>query len=170
MAPGSPLLGPLTAADWPAAARIYEAGIAAGNATFEAAAPSWEEWSGKRAGYPAVLARDADGEVLGWAALTPVSPRAVYRGVGAVSIYVAPEHTRRGVGRALLEGLAESAESAGFWTLEAGIFPENEASVALHRHCGFRLVGVRERIGQMPDGSWRDVLLFERRSTTVGIA
>jgi L-amino acid N-acyltransferase YncA len=106
--------------------------------------------------------------MLGWAALTPVSPRAVYRGVGAVSVYVAPEHGRRGVGRALLQALARASEEAGFWMLEAGIFPENEASVALHEGCGFRLVGVRERIGQMPDGRWRDVLLYERRSTAVG--
>lgn len=162
------VLAPLTAEDWPAAARIYEAGIAAGNATFEPHAPNWETWTGTRADYPAVLARAADGELLGWAALTPVSPRAVYRGVGAISVYVAPEHTRRGVGRALLTALAESSERAGFWTLEAGIFPENEASVALHESCGFRLVGVRRRIGQMPDGRWRDVLLYERRSTLVG--
>jgi phosphinothricin acetyltransferase len=163
------LLEPLTAADWPAAASIYAAGIAGENATFEAEPPSWEQWSRKREGYPALLARDAeDNETLGWAALMPVSPREVYRGVGAVSIYVAPEHTGRGVGRVLLEGLLASSEQAGFWTLEAGIFPENEASVALHRRCGFRPVGVRERIGQMPDGRWRDVLLFERRSTVVG--
>jgi phosphinothricin acetyltransferase len=162
------VLAPLTAEDWPAAARVYEAGIAAGNATFEPEAPPWDEWTRRRADYPAVVARDSAGEVLGWAALTPVSPRAVYRGVGAVSIYVAPEHTRRGVGRALLEALAAASEQAGFWTLEAGIFPENAASVALHASCGFRLVGVRERIGQMPDGRWRDVLLYERRSTTVG--
>ena len=162
------LLAPLTAEGWPAAAEIYEAGIAGGNATFEPHAPTWEAWSAKRAGYPAVLARDEQGDALGWAALTPVSPREVYRGVGAVSIYVAPAHTRKGIGRALLQGLAETAESAGFWTMEAGIFPENEASVALHRSCGFRLVGLRERIGRMPDGRWRDVLLFERRSTTIG--
>jgi L-amino acid N-acyltransferase YncA len=162
------VLAPLRAEDWTAAARIYEAGIAAGNATFEPHAPAWAEWTSKRADYPAVVARDAAGAVLGWAALTPVSPRAVYRGVGAVSIYVAPEHARRGVGRALLGALAESSEQAGFWTLEAGIFPENAASVALHESCGFRLVGVRERIGQMPDGRWRDVLLYERRSATVG--
>lgn len=162
------VLASLTAEDWPAAARIYEAGIAAGNATFEPHAPPWQEWTRRRADYPAVVARDAGGEVLGWAALTPVSPRAVYRGVGAVSIYVAPAHTRRGVGRALLEALAASSEQAGFWTMEAGIFPENTASVALHEACGFRFVGVRERIGQMPDGRWRDVLLYERRSTTVG--
>jgi len=161
------LLTPLTAEDWPAAAHIYRAGIDGGNATFEPDAPTWEEWSGVRAGYPAILARGVGGEVLGWAALTPVSPRPVYRGVGAVSIYVAPEQTRRGVGRALLGALIEAAERAGFWTLEAGIFPENTASIALHERCGFRLVGVRERIGQMPDGRWRDVLLYERRSATV---
>jgi L-amino acid N-acyltransferase YncA len=162
------LLAPLTAADWSAAARIYEAGIAAGNATFEPYPPSWVDWSRKRAGYPAVLARGAGGEALGWAALTPVSPREVYRGVGAVSIYVDGDHTGRGVGRALLEGLVESSEIAGFWTLEAGIFPENRASIALHQSAGFRLVGVRERIGQMPDGRWRDVQLYERRSPVVG--
>ncbi|HXR28658.1 MAG TPA: GNAT family N-acetyltransferase [Solirubrobacteraceae bacterium] len=162
------VLAALTAEDWPAAARIFEAGIAAGNATFEPHAPGWEEWTEKRAGYPAVLARDVDGQVLGWAALTPVSPREVYRGVGAVSVYVAPEHTRRGVGRALLNALSEVSEREGCWTLEAGIFPENEASVALHERCGYRLVGVRERIGQMPDGRWRDVLLYERRSAAVG--
>jgi len=121
-----------------------------------------------RADYPAVVAHGPHGQVLGWAALTPVSPRAVYRGVGAVSVYVAPAQMRRGVGRALLAQLIETAERAGFWTLEAGIFPENEASVALHERCGFRLVGERERIGRMPDGRWRDVLLFERRSATVG--
>jgi phosphinothricin acetyltransferase len=115
-----------------------------------------------------VLARGADGETCGWAALSPVSPRPVYRGVGAVSIYVALAQLRRGVGRALLEGLIEVSERAGFWTLEAGIFPENRASVALHESCGFRLVGVRERVGQMPDGRWRDVALYERRSGDVG--
>ncbi len=117
---------------------------------------------------PAVVARGAKGEVLGWAALSPVSRRPVYSGVGAVSIYVAPGHARRGVGRKLLEALIESSERAGFWTVEAGIFPENAASIALHERCGFRLVGVRERLGQMPDGRWRDVLLYERRSPVVG--
>lgn len=106
--------------------------------------------------------------MLGWAALSPVSRRPVYRGVGAVSIYVAPEHARRGIGRKLLQALVESSEQAGFWTVEAGIFPENAASIALHERSGFRLVGVRERVGQMPDGRWRDVLLYERRSPLVG--
>lgn len=162
------VVAPLQADDWPAAAGIYEAGIRAGNATFEPHAPGWEEWLATRSDLPAVVARTPAGEVLGWAALTPVSPRAVYRGVGAVSIYVAPAHARRGVGRALLLELIAVSEDAGFWTIEAGIFPENEASVALHVACGFRLVGVRERVGQMPDGRWRDVLLYERRSGRVG--
>jgi len=106
--------------------------------------------------------------MLGWAALSRVSPRPVYRGVGAVSIYVDPAHAGRGVGRKLLEALIEASERAGFWTLEAGIFPENAASIALHEGCGFRLVGIRQRVGQMPDSRWRDVALYERRSRTVG--
>jgi L-amino acid N-acyltransferase YncA len=162
------VLAPLRAEDWPAAARIYDEGIAGGNATFEAAAPTWDEFSSARAGHPALVARGADGELLGWAALSPVSSRAVYRGVGAVSVYVAPAHAGRGVGRVLLEALIDASERAGFWTLEAGIFPENVASLALHERCGFTLVGVRQRVGQMRDGRWRDVLLYERRSATVG--
>ncbi len=110
------------------------------------------------------------GEVYGWAALSPVSARAVYRGVGSVSIYVDPARARRGIGRALLGALIEASEVAGLWTLEAGIFPENRASVALHRACGFELVGVRRRIGQMPDGRWRDVALYERRSAAAAVA
>jgi len=162
------VLAPLSAEHWPAAARIYDEGIAGGDATFEAAAPTWEEFSSARAGLPALVARGADGELLGWAALSRVSSRAVYSGVGAVSIYVAPAHAGRGIGRALLEALIEAAERAGLWTLEAGIFPENRASLALHERCGFKLVGVRRRVGQMRDGRWRDVLLYERRSAIVG--
>jgi L-amino acid N-acyltransferase YncA len=159
---------PLTDENWPAAAGIYAAGIAGGNATFEPEPPSWEEWSRTRAGTPGVVACGAEAEVLGWAALSRVSARAVYRGVGAVSIYVDPAHTGRGVGRALLLALVDASERAGYWTVEAGIFPENAASVALHLSCGFELVGVRKRVGQMPDGRWRDVALYERRSTVVG--
>jgi len=161
-------LAPLTAEDWPTAARIFEAGIAAGNATFEAQAPTWEQFVGARAGCPAIVARGRGGDVLGWAALSRTSARPVYRGVGAVSIYVDPPVARRGVGSLLLSELLEAAERAAFWTVEAGIFPENIASIALHERLGFRLVGVRTRIGQMPDGRWRDVLLYERRSLTVG--
>jgi L-amino acid N-acyltransferase YncA len=108
--------------------------------------------------------------VLGWAALSPTSTRPVYRGVGEVSIYVDPACARRGVGRALLEGLIAASEREGFWTLRAGIFPENTASIALHERCGFAFVGVSRRIGQMPDGRWRDVVMYERRSPTVGLA
>jgi L-amino acid N-acyltransferase YncA len=160
----------LSAEHWPAVARVYEEGIAGGNATFESAAPPWGEWSAKRAGCPAIVACDGEhGELLGWAALGAVSSRCVYRGVGEVSIYVASAHMRRGVGRALLQALIDASERAGFWTLRAGIFPENTASIALHQACGFRLVGVSQRIGQMPDGRWRDVVLFERRSAVVGV-
>jgi phosphinothricin acetyltransferase len=162
-----PRIEPMTAVDWPAVARIYRAGIDTGDATFERDVPSWEDWSRARLPAPRLVARGA-GEILGWAALSPVSSRSVYRGVGSVSIYVAPAYARRGIGRALLSALVEASEGVGLWTLEAGIFPENHASVALHEHCGFALVGVRRRVGQMPDGRWRDVALYERRSAVVG--
>lgn len=158
----------LTEADWPAVARIYTAGIEGGNATFEPSAPSFEEWRDGHVEDPCLIAREASGELLGWAALSLYSPRAVYRGVAEISIYVDPRHARRGVGRALLDELIERSERAGFWTLIAGIFPENGASIALHEACGFRRVGTYERIGQMPDGGWRDVLMFERRSSDTG--
>ncbi len=162
------LLAPLTAEDWSSGGRrIYQEGIEGGEATFEPSAPGWDDWAPARERFPALCARSG-AHIIGWAALSPVSPRAVYRGVGAVSIYVDGAHARHGVGRALLNGLIDASEQAGFWTIEAGIFPENEASVALHHSCGFRQVGVRERVGQMPDGRWRDVLLLERRSTVVG--
>jgi L-amino acid N-acyltransferase YncA len=117
---------------------------------------------------PRLVAREGT-TVIGWAALSPTSTRAVYRGVGAVSIYVDTAHTRRGVGHLLLEELIRASERAGFWTLQAGIFPENAASLALHERCGFRVVGTHRRIGRMRDGSWRDVVLYERRSTVVGV-
>ena len=162
------LLAPLTAEDWSSAGRrIYQAGIEGGEATFEPSAPGWDDWVAAREGFPALCARSGP-DIIGWAALSPVSSRAVYRGVGALSIYVDTAHARRGVGRALLNGLIDASEQAGFWTIEAGIFPENEASIALHHACGFRLVGARRRVGQMPDGRWRDVLLLERRSSVVG--
>lgn len=106
--------------------------------------------------------------MLGWAALGPTSSRPCYRGVGEVSIYVDPSYARRGLGRTLLQALVAASERDGFWTLKAGIFPENAASIALHERCRFELVGVSRRIGQMPDGRWRDVVLYERRSPVVG--
>ncbi len=158
----------MRAADWPDVARIYAAGIASGSATFESETPTWESWCAARGGMPCLVACEGGG-VLGWAALTPVSARECYRGVGAVSIYVDPDHVRRGIGGALLRALIEAAEDAGIWTVEAGIFPENAASIALHERCGFRFVGVRRRVGEMPEGGWRDVLLYERRSERVGV-
>jgi L-amino acid N-acyltransferase YncA len=148
--------------DWPHVAAIYAAGIATRNATFETAVPEWAEWDAAHLPEHRFVASEG-GQPIGWVALTGYSDRCCYEGVADLSVYVAPAAQGRGVGRALLEHLVASAEDAGIWTLQAGIFPENEASLALHRRCGFRLVGTRERIGQL-DGVWRDVLLLERRS------
>jgi L-amino acid N-acyltransferase YncA len=156
---------PLRPADWPAVRAIYEAGIATGNATFETAAPAWEAWDAEHLPEHRLLASD-DGRVLGWAALAPVSDRCAYAGVAEDSIYIAPQAQGQGVGRALLAALIASAEQAGIWTVQTGIFPENQASVRLHQACGFRVVGVRERLGRL-HGRWRDVLLLERRSQLI---
>jgi L-amino acid N-acyltransferase YncA len=151
--------------DWPRVREIYEDGIRSGEATFETEAPSWDEWD---AAHPALrLVAEREDGVVGWAALAPLSSRRCYRGVGAVSVYVAEPARGGGVGRALLERLVERSEQAGYWTLTAGVFPENEASLRLHRACGFREVGVRERLGES-GGVWRDVVWLERRSTVVG--
>jgi L-amino acid N-acyltransferase YncA len=157
----APTIRDLTAADWPEVAAIYADGIATGNATFETEVPTWETWDAAHRGIR--LVADDEGEIAGWATLTPVSSRCCYRGVGENSVYVAERTRGRGVGRLLLERLVERAEADGFWTIEAGIFPENAASVALHVACGFRIVGTRERLGEM-NGVWRDVLFLERRS------
>jgi len=161
-------VAPMRQEDWPSVARIYAAGIEGGNATFEQEVPEWEQWREAHVKDPCLVACGPTGEVLGWAALSPTSARPVYRGVAEVSVYVDPAVARQGIGRALLRALVEHSERAGFWTLTAGIFPENEASIALHEACGFQLVGVHKRVGQMGDGRWRDVLLYERRSATVG--
>jgi L-amino acid N-acyltransferase YncA len=154
--------------DWTAVRAIYVEGIATGNATFETEAPTWESWDAAHAPAPRLVARDAGGAILGWAALTPVSGRCVYAGVGDLSVYVSEAARGRGVGRALLQALVSESERVGIWTLQAGIFPENEASLALHKSCGFREVGRRERIGKM-NGAWRDVILLERRSGIAGV-
>ena len=151
----------LTAGDWPAVSAIYAEGIASRNATFETAVPSWEDWERAHMSHDGLVAR-VDGEIVGWAALSRVSERQCYRGVAEDSVYVRNGHHGRGVGRALLSALVTRAESAGVWTIQAGVFPENLASLKLHVACGFRVVGVRERIGQL-DGAWRDVVLLERR-------
>jgi L-amino acid N-acyltransferase YncA len=151
--------------DWPAVRAIYEAGIATGNATFETAVPDWPDWDAAHLAEHRLVARQ-HGRVLGWTALAPVSDRCAYAGVAEDSIYVAPEAQGSGVGRALLEAVVASAERGGIWTVQTGIFPENQASVRLHQACGFRVVGVRERLGRL-HGRWRDVLLLERRSPAI---
>lgn len=157
----------MQAEDWPAVREIYQEGIDTGQATFETATPDWEGWNAKHRPDCRLVARAGE-RVVGWAALSPVSARRVYAGVAEVSIYIAASARGQGVGRTLLRRLIEAAEAAGVWTLQGSIFPENAASVALHRACGFRVVGTRERIAQM-HGVWRDVLLMERRSDVVGV-
>ncbi len=152
--------------DWPAVARIYAEGIATGLATFESKVPEWHDWDSAHLMDCRLIAEE-EGDVLGWAALSPVSGRCVYGGVAEVSVYVAASARGRGVGSALLEELIRESEQAGLWTLQAGIFPDNEPSIAVHVKHGFREVGVRHRIGRL-NGQWRDVALLERRSGVVG--
>lgn len=154
-------VAPMRAEDWPAVREIYAEGIAAGDATFETELPSWEAWDGAHLAEHRLVARRGT-EVVGWAAVVPVSGRCVYGGVVEHSVYVAAAARGQGVGRALLGALIASCEAGGIWTIQSGVFPENEASLRLHEACGFRRVGIRERIGQH-NGRWRDVVLLERR-------
>jgi L-amino acid N-acyltransferase YncA len=156
---------PLRPDDWPAVERIYAAGIAGGNATFEMETPTWEAWDAVHlAGHRLVAVQG--GQIAGWAALAPVSTRPCYSGIAENSVYVAPEAQGRGVGTTLLERLVTDAELAGIWTIQTGIFPENEVSLALHRRCGFRIVGIRASLARL-DGRWRDVVFLERRSEVI---
>ena len=162
---------PLTLEHWPEVERIYAAGIATGHATFESEPPSWEQFdAGKLPGQRLVAVEDS--RVVGWAAASAVSDRCVYAGVVEHSVYVDPAAGGRGIGRLLLDALVASTEAAGIWTLQSGVFPENVASLAVHRAAGFREVGVRERVGRMTygplAGQWRDVVFIERRSDRVG--
>ncbi|MBV8892206.1 MAG: N-acetyltransferase [Acidobacteria bacterium] len=158
---------PITSEDWPQVCAIYIEGIATGHATFETYPPSWDQWHQRHLPSCRLLAT-GDEEIRGWAALTATSARPVYRGVAEVSVYVSSAARRRGVGKALLAALIAESEQHGFWTLQAGIFPENATSIALHTALGFRPVGIRERLGQLGD-RWRDVILMERRSRIVGV-
>lgn len=163
-----PRIRPLRREDWPEVEAIYRQGIATGHATFESHVADWERWDADHLPSCRLVAEsDREHSLLGWAALTPVSGRCVYGGVAEVSVYVAEEARGRGVGTLLLQALITASEKAGLWTLQAGIFPENVASIRIHGRCGFRTVGVREALGKM-DGQWRDVVLMERRSRTVG--
>jgi phosphinothricin acetyltransferase len=156
---------PMTEAHAAAVLAIYQAGIDEGNATFETQAPTWEKFCLARLTSHRFVAIDS-AKVLGWVAASPVSDRCVYAGVVEHSVYVHPSHRGGGNGRRLLTALIASTEAAGIWTIQSGIFPENHASKALHLAAGFRVVGTRERIAQHY-GSWRDVLLIERRSTVL---
>jgi L-amino acid N-acyltransferase YncA len=164
---------------WPAVREIYREGMATGNATFETVLPDWEKWDSSHRKDCRLVALEPFAEdselviplekvtAIGWAALSPISARRVYQGVAEVSVYVATAARGRGVGKTLLRALIQESEANGIWTLQAGIFPENTASVALHKSCGFREVGIRHRIGKLGD-AWRDVVLLERRIESVG--
>ena len=153
--------------DWPAVRSIYLEGIGSGHATFETEAPSWQDWDAAHHQFGRLVAREAD-RVVGWAALSPVLRRRVYSGVAEVSVYVSGDRRGQGLGRALLEKLICESEQNNIWTLQASVFPENAATIGLHRACGFHEVGRRERIGKLND-TWRDTLLLERRSQVAGI-
>jgi phosphinothricin acetyltransferase len=142
----------MTATDWPQVSAIYAAGIATGNATFEVEPPPWSDWDAGHRHDLRLVCTDGD-TILGWAATSNVSDRCCYAGVVEHSVYVHPDRQRQGVGRRLLEALIDAADQAGIWTIQTGIFPENTASVALHQVCGFRIVGTRERLGQL-HGAW----------------
>jgi L-amino acid N-acyltransferase YncA len=164
------LIRPMEAGDAGPVLAIYQAGLDTGQASFEVTAPAWEEFDAAKLPAHRHVAVDAGtGEVLGWAAAIAVSDRCVYAGVIEHSVYVHPASKRRGIGAALLAALIESTEAAGIWTIQSGVFPENTASLRLHRQAGFRVVGTRERIGRH-HGQWRDVVLIERRSPVAGAA
>lgn len=158
----------LEASDWPEVRQIYLDGIATGQATFQTDAPAWEDWDSAHISDLRFVAVTPSGEIAGWVALSPVSSRCVYAGVAEVSIYVSEQFRGQKVGSILLGHLVSASEQANIWTLQAGIFPENEASVKLHQKLGFRIIGARERIAKQY-GRWRDVYLLERRSHVVGI-
>ena len=150
---------------WEQVKSIYQKGIDTGNATFQTSAPSWEDWDQSHLKSCRVVMQE-DGKVIGWAALTPVSSRCVYAGVAEVSVYVDPAHSGKGVGLTLLNELVRQSETEGIWTLQAGIFPENTASLRIHEKAGFRILGTREKIGKQ-NGIWRDTALLERRSSVI---
>jgi L-amino acid N-acyltransferase YncA len=156
----------LRPADWEQVRAIYLMGIASGEATFETEAPTWEQWDAAHLPKCRLVAQ-LQGKIVGWAALSPVSRRGVYAGVAEVSIYVHNDYQRVGVGKRLLKRIIEESEDIGIWTLQSSTFPENEASIALQKRCGFRVIGVRERIAKH-NSVWRDTILLERRSHIAG--
>lgn len=159
-------IAPMLPEDWPVVRRIYADGIATGNATFETGPPDWETWDRNHLSECRLVARITD-VVVGWAALSPVSTRACYAGVAEHSIYVDVAQRGRGIGKLLLAAFVAESEAAGFWTLQSSIFPENQASIAIHLACGFRILGRRKRVAML-NGEWRDTVIMERRSRVVG--
>lgn len=153
--------------DWQQVSEIYLSGINTKIATFQNSAPTWEEWDKGHSSTCRFVARSEE-KILGWVALSPVSSRCVYAGVAEVSIYIGEEHKGSGVGTALLNHLIINSEDEGYWTLQSGIIKENLPSRRLHKKCGFREIGYRERVGKMNNGKWHDVILMERRSKLVG--
>ena len=157
---------PMHPTDWKTVATIYKLGIDTGQATFQLEVPDWESWDKGHLQICRILAKSGN-EIAGWAALSPISSRAVYRGVTEVSIYISPDFRGKKIGKKLLAKLIEDSEANGIWTLQASIFPENKASLKIHQDLGFRQVGYREKIGAM-NGIWRDTILVERRSNLTG--
>ncbi|WP_190810735.1 GNAT family N-acetyltransferase [Flagellimonas sp. S3867] len=161
------LIREMKASDWSQVSQIYQEGIATGFATFEQKTPDYQDWSQVHVEQCRLVAEE-NGKVTGWAALSPVSNRCVYGGVGEVSVYISKNSRGKGIGNLLLEQLIIESEKAGFWTIQSGIFPENQGSIRLHEKVGFRFIGKRERVGKI-HGVWKDNLLFEKRSKNVGI-
>ncbi|MDZ4859140.1 MAG: GNAT family N-acetyltransferase [Candidatus Hydrogenedentes bacterium] len=160
-------IGEMYPSDWDAVRAVYVEGIDTGNATIETQPPDWEVWNKRHLHHCRFVARAADA-IIGWVALSHISSRAAYNGVTELSVYVAERARAQGVGTALLEAVISASENHGIWTIQAGIFPENTPSLALHKKLGFREIGTRQRLGKLND-EWRDVVLLERRSTTVGV-
>ncbi|SET01114.1 phosphinothricin acetyltransferase [Oceanobacillus limi] len=157
----------MEAEDWDEVRDIYIEGIQTGNATFDTEAPTWDEWHRGHLNDCRLVVRE-NGTVIGWAALSPISKKTAYQGAAEVSIYLSQKSVGKGLGSLLLREIINESEQKGFWTLQAGIFPENKTSIHLHEKYGFEKVGVRKRIGKL-NGVWRDVVLLERRSTNVGV-
>ena len=153
-------------ADWNQVSDIYLDRIKTGIATFQSDIPSWDEWDKSHIRHCRVVARAGD-VILGWAAFSPTSSRCVYAGVAEVSIYINKEYKNQGIGKALLTELIIQSEEEGFWTLQSGIIKENSSSIELHKKCGFRVLGIREKVGRMNNGEWHDVVLMERRSKLI---
>ena len=154
--------------DWNSVSQIYAEGISTGFATFETTVPDYKSWDNAHIATCRIVA-EKNGKILGWAALSPVSSRCVYGGIGEVSVYIAADSRGKGVGKALLYKLIEESETAGYWTIQSGIFPENKASIKLHEKVGFRFIGKREKVGKTQEGIWKDNLLFEKRSRKIGV-